>query len=93
MKSLKVEGFTRELGKPLDWDDSKIGCDSLPITDGEIGGYPAMTSVWEPTPEERRLLADEGYQVHFSIIGQVHPPIMAQVRKAKKVSDENQHDS
>lgn len=84
MKSLKVVGFTRDLGKPLDWDDSKVSCGSLPITDGTVGGYPAMTSVWKPSEEERDLLA-AGFQIHLTIIGQVHPPVMVQVLLSEEV--------
>ena len=87
MQSIKVVGFTRDLGKPLDWDDSRISCDSLPITDIEVGGYPAMTSVWKPSPLELELLTKEDYQIHLTIIGQVHPPVMVRVMKSEIVKD------
>lgn len=50
----KIEGFTRELGKPKDWDDEKQGiCHALPIRDCiDAEGNPLMVSAWQPTPEE-----------------------------------------
>ncbi len=86
MDSQKAVGFTRDLGKPPGWDDSKLRCGSLPITDRLINGVPAMTSVWIPTQYELEFL-NAGGQIHLTIIGEVHPPVMLQVLVSDLVKD------
>lgn len=75
MDFVKIANATRNLGKPLDWDDEKYGpCGSLPIRDGKYNGVPAMTSAWKLTPAEIEALAN-GAELHLMVVGEVHPPV------------------
>lgn len=82
MKAIKIDGCTRELGKPNGWDDEKMGpCGSLPIRD-EIGGgnIPRMVSFWRPTDAELKML-NEGGLVLLYVVGATHPPVMLTTAK------------
>jgi hypothetical protein len=73
----RIEGATRELGKPANWDETNPGqtCQSLPVVDipPELGG-PQMVSAWFPTPDEvQRIVAGE--PVYLAVFGTVHPPV------------------
>ena len=47
----RIEGCTRALGAPKNWDGKLNGhCGILPIADVIIGNLPFMLSAWEPTP-------------------------------------------
>ncbi|KWZ53312.1 hypothetical protein WK57_30455 [Burkholderia ubonensis] len=52
----EIEGATRRLGAPADWDQSKSACDTLPIVDVETDNGPFMVSAWQPTAEELAAL-------------------------------------
>lgn len=75
MKPLPIKGQTRDLGKPRNWDDAKLGhCGSLSIRDENFNGMPVMVSLWKPDAEELRVLnAGGGVQLH--VFGNVHPPV------------------
>jgi hypothetical protein len=74
MNIQQIQGMTRDLGKPVDWDDSKGTCESLPIRDEMLGGYPVMISEWKPTADEvRKIVA--GASVFLRIVGTSHPPV------------------
>jgi len=75
----KIKGFTRELGKPQDWDDATMGvCKALPIIDIDCNGTNVMVSEWKPTPEELiKLMA--GNSIKLWLFGQSHPPVMLTV--------------
>lgn len=76
-----VEGATRVLGKPRDWNEEKNGrCGSLPICDIVTpDGLPVMVSAWVPTAAElKRLVA--GQPVYLWIYGHSHPPVALTVR-------------
>jgi hypothetical protein len=82
MKPVKIDGCTRELGKPHGWDDETHGpCGSLPIRD-EIGGgdIPRMVSFWRPSEAELKLL-NEGALVLLYVVGRTHPPVILTVAK------------
>lgn len=76
MKVLRIEGFTRELGKPVNWDNEKDGhCASLPIRDLQFeDGSQYMVSAWEPTPEELNKII-QGESIKLWIQGINHPVV------------------
>jgi hypothetical protein len=39
---------------------------------------PFMVSVWDPSPEERQLIA-EGHPIRLSVMGRSHPPLLVEV--------------
>lgn len=76
METRKIPRATRDLGKPLDWDEAKHGpCGSLPIRDVRAaGGQNAMLSHWQPDAEELARL-NAGAPVTLWVYGEVHPPV------------------
>ena len=75
MKAMKVEGATRNLGAPRDWNEQTHGpCDVLPVRDVLVNGTQAMLSKWQLTPEEIVLLGS-GMPVYLLIWGERHPPV------------------
>lgn len=75
----RIQGFTRELGKPKDWDNERDGhCEALPILDVDANGVPAMVSAWYPTPDEAKRIA-AGEPVYLWIFGRSHPPVSLSV--------------
>ena len=79
MDPMPITGQTRNLGKPKDWDDAKLGpCGSLPIRDEKFNGESAMVSVWKPSRHELDLL-NKGALVQLHVIGYVHPPVALNV--------------
>lgn len=72
----RIQGFTRELGKPADWDDARDGiCNSLPIQDIVIEGQHCMISAWIPTVQEQLAILAGG-TVYLRVVGTAHPPVM-----------------
>ncbi len=82
MHAQPIKNQTRNLGKPADWDEQKLGpCGSLPIVDAILpGGARCMVSAWKPTESELALL-NEGGLVYLTVVGTVHPPVAMQVEK------------
>lgn len=75
MTPQKIEGATRTLGAPKDWNAERDGeCGSLDILDQSAGGVNMMHSVWKPTPEELAALSAGG-EVRLTVFGEVHPPV------------------
>lgn len=71
-----IEGATRELGKPRDWDDARDGkCLTLPIRDELVAGMPQMVSAWVPTPDEIARIA-AGAPIYLRVVGSAHPPVL-----------------
>lgn len=71
----RIEGATRYLGAPPNWQPEDGTCDHLAIKDETLdGGAPVMISAWEPTPDELQRL-NEGKPVYLQIIGRGHPPV------------------
>ena len=68
MLPLRVSNATRILAE--DQDEYH----ALAILDEEIDGVNHMTSVWEPTPAELKML-NEGGAVRLTILGTGHPPV------------------
>jgi hypothetical protein len=78
----RIDGATRNLGAPRDWDEQRQGrCGSLAVRHEETTAGPAMTSAWFPTEEEiARLRA--GAPVYLTVIGESHPPVAMAVGPA-----------
>ncbi len=75
MEPSRIEGFTREIGKPRNWDDAVNGeCGSLAVRDYVEGGLPWMQSAWTLSPEELEAL-QRGAPVYLQVQGQVHPVV------------------
>ncbi|WP_063893075.1 hypothetical protein [Burkholderia ubonensis] len=70
----EIEGATRRLGAPADWDQSKSACDTLPIVDVETDNGPFMVSAWQPTAEELAAL-NAGAPIRLWIQGTNHPVV------------------
>jgi len=66
------------LGAPADWDQSRIACDTLPVTLSEIEGQPVVISYWQPSAEEMALLL-AGKPVGLVIFGATMPPVAVAV--------------
>jgi hypothetical protein len=68
------------IGAPKGWDQSKLPCDALPITITDWDGIPSCVSWWEPTAEERALIA-AGAKVRLWVAGGInqHPPVCVDV--------------
>lgn len=79
----RIEGATVDLGKPVDWDDSKgVHCGSLPAKIvRDAAGSPMFASAWFPTPGELELLK-LGRPVYLYVWGAGHPPVMLSVEAA-----------
>ena len=76
MQVCRIEGATRELGKPADWDESKGHCASLPIKDAVTeDGERWMISAWQPEPAELAAL-NRGESIKLMIRG-IHHPVVA----------------
>lgn len=73
----RIGGFTRDLGKPADWDESRDGiCNSLPIRDEvDDQGPRVMISAWLPTKDEQLAILAGG-TIYLRVMGTVHPPVM-----------------
>jgi hypothetical protein len=73
MKIERIIGMTRDIGKPLNWNEATMGpCESLPVRDEIIGNANCMISAHRPTPEDLALLA-AGEPLLLGIYGTVHP--------------------
>jgi len=71
MDICKIDGATRVLGAPADWDNTQGECVGLPIVDHPEGW---MISQWRPTHEELRALI-EGGSIRLWVQGTVHPVV------------------
>lgn len=74
----RIEGATRNLGAPPDWDGDISKCNVLPIIDVNTEQGEFMVSAWEPTPKE---LADlnAGGSIQLWIAGTRHPVVSLSV--------------
>jgi len=78
MKAIEHPTTTRDLGAPQGWDQRKLSCGSLPISDSHMAGVPCMYSYWQPTSEEIELIK-QGAVIQLGVVGQGHPPVSMQV--------------
>ena len=70
----RIEGATRVLGAPPDWDGKDMSCGALPVLDVITSEGPFMVSAWEPTPDELARLAN-GETVKLWVRGTGHPVV------------------
>lgn len=69
----RIEGYTRKLNPPTDWDEEKDGpCWAVYVKDEVINGMQFMVMSYEPTLEELKAL-NEGAKIHFGINGIILP--------------------
>lgn len=82
MQIVRVEGATRELGKPAEWGEDQK-CLTLPVKDTVLeDGSKVMVSAWQPSQEELAQLAADGH-VYLWVWGQGHPPVAITVAGAE----------
>lgn len=75
MKPLPIEGHTRRMTAPANWDSSVQGnCGELEIIDADG----IMFSAWKPTEAELKRL-NEGAPVVLGIMGTTHPVVSLSV--------------
>jgi hypothetical protein len=70
----RIEGATRNLGAPADWDGDLSKCNVLPIIDVDTDQGPFMVSAWEPTPAELEAI-NAGGSIQLWISGTGHPVV------------------
>ncbi|MEN7527831.1 hypothetical protein [Cupriavidus sp. DL-D2] len=75
-----IEGFTRVLGAPKDWDHSKGACEGLPVLDVATDQGPVMVSAWLPSPEDLKAL-QAGMPILLMIYGKAHPVVSVAVQR------------
>lgn len=75
MLPMRISNATRVLAETQD------EYHALAIKDEVIEGVNHMTSVWEPTPSELKML-NEGGAVVVTILGYGHPPVMVYTQPA-----------
>lgn len=69
-----IQGATRFLGAPKDWDKSKGHCGTLPVADVPSAIGNQMISAWLPSSQEIAALA-QGAPLYLHIFGTVHPVV------------------
>ena len=75
MLPVRIEGCTRVLGAPSDWQPEDNGpCCGLAIRDETIDGLPYMTSAWEPMPGDITAI-EAGGRIMLRLVGNSHPPV------------------
>ncbi len=78
MLPIRIANSTRVLAEMQDEYYALAIRDEI-LHDGERG----MTSLWEPSPAELKLLLAGGF-VRLTILGTVHPPLMLSVQEPSK---------
>lgn len=77
----RIEGATRELGKPDNWPEGQE-CLTLPIKDVELeDGTPVMASAWQPDAQEIQRIVQGGHVILW-VWGRGHPPVAITVAEA-----------
>lgn len=83
MKPIQTRGATHNFNAPEGWDPARDGqCGVLSVRKVRpvVGGPEWHHSTWEPTPEERRLIA-KGANIELTCVG-VQPPVAMDVADA-----------
>jgi hypothetical protein len=82
-RHIDIEGG-RPTGKPLDWDEAKLGkCDTLSVLySQDERGMPRMTSAHQLTPAELQAMRRDGV-MFLTIYGRQHPVIAMWVQDAE----------
>jgi hypothetical protein len=79
----RIEGATRNLGAPADWDGDISKCNVLPIADVMTDHGPFMVSAWEPTPAELEAI-NAGASIQLWIAGTGHPVVSLAVSEVNR---------
>ncbi|MDR3446005.1 hypothetical protein [Dyella sp.] len=74
MKIRRIEGATRMLGAPADWNGTDVPCDALPILDTETAEGHFMVSEWAPEATELNAL-QRGAPLRLWVRGTNHPVV------------------
>lgn len=76
MEIKRIEGATRTLGAPTDWQEDESGkCYGLPVRDVVTkDGVNWMVSAWEPSPAELQAMIN-GESIKLMIQGTSHPVV------------------
>ncbi|BEV15093.1 hypothetical protein HBDW_18810 [Herbaspirillum sp. DW155] len=74
----RIDGSTRQLGAPADWDGKDMSCGVLPVLDVQTAEGNFMFSAWEPTPPELEAL-NKGANIILGVRGTAHPVVSLQV--------------
>jgi len=84
----RIQGATRNLGKPEGWVDDLDGpCSHLPIVDVMTdSGINLMISHWEILPDELERLK-QGAPMFLQVVGELHPPVMLWVGDVPEIED------
>lgn len=69
-----IEGVTRFLGVPKDWDKSKGHCGTLPVRDMQTDFGNCMVSAWLLSRDEISALT-QGAPLYLHIFGVSHPVV------------------
>lgn len=76
MTPIEKSHTNMRLGKPINWDESKGGCEVLPVTSHDG----VMYSYWKPAWTDRlKILV--GRHVKLSVVGNSHPPVWIDTEK------------
>lgn len=78
MEICRIDGYTRILGAPKEWDHAKTECQGLPIVDNPDGW---MVSQWKPNAAEIETLR-EGGSLLLWVYGTAHPVVGLDVSDA-----------
>lgn len=74
MQIKMIEGATKILGAPKDWEPEHGACAGLPVKEVVTENGVFLVSAWEPTPEEIRLIIS-GESIKLWIRGPGHPVV------------------
>lgn len=77
MRPVRIPGFTRELAKGQPEYLNLCIRDEMVLIEGPAGvpiECNAMTSLWEPTPQQLAIL-NAGGKIAMRILGERHPPV------------------
>lgn len=78
MRPIQHESSNGILTAPAGWNQNVHAIDAVPITRGTVGAHPVISTYWQPTREERDLIADgKGIVVH--VLASVMPPVAVSV--------------
>ncbi len=80
---------TRTLGAPAGWDQTKLPCDALPVTDLEQDGVNTVASFWQPDALDLQRMVGGGL-VRLGIVGHGMPPVILSTVMHPTIPEENQ---
>ena len=78
MEIKTINGHTRVLNAPENWDQNKGECVGLPVLDTVTENGNCMISEWQPEPDDLKLL-NMGMPLHLWIYGTTHPVVSISV--------------